>query len=118
MQACLPAGRRSKFVRCAALQRTLRGIISSNYMQKKIGWLVGLSTVLLLAGAGCTDTLPGEKEVTSGAYVPKTEEKGPIKIGWVGPLTGELAAPGQDAYKAAQLAADEVNSAGGGTAGK
>lgn len=39
--------------------------------------------------------------------------KQPIKIGWVGPLTGEIAAIGKDALVSAQIATEEVNKDGG-----
>ncbi len=39
--------------------------------------------------------------------------EGPIKLGFVGPLTGDVATLGVNAMKAAQLAVDEVNAAGG-----
>lgn len=38
---------------------------------------------------------------------------GPIKVGFVGPLTGELANMGENAQAAVQIAVDEVNKAGG-----
>lgn len=37
----------------------------------------------------------------------------PIKIGWIGPLTGGAAALGMDSIVAAQLAVEEINQAGG-----
>lgn len=36
-----------------------------------------------------------------------------VKIGFIGPLTGELASPGQDAFRAAQLAVAQKNASGG-----
>lgn len=61
--------------------------------------------VFLLLGAGCSE-------------VSKTSESGkpttvPIKIGWLGPLTGDAASLGQDALVAAKLAVEEVNTTGG-----
>lgn len=48
---------------------------------------------------------------------PKTEEKAvntePIKIGFIGPLTGEVASLGVAGYAATQIAVDEINSSGG-----
>src|SRR3989338_9892618 len=44
---------------------------------------------------------------------PDVIEEGAIKIGFVGPLTGELANIGENAQAAVQIAVDEVNSAGG-----
>ncbi|MCB0325645.1 MAG: ABC transporter substrate-binding protein, partial [Bdellovibrionales bacterium] len=37
----------------------------------------------------------------------------PIKIGWIGPLTGDAAVLGMDSMPAAQMVFEEVNSAGG-----
>lgn len=41
------------------------------------------------------------------------KDQGPVKIGWVGPLTGDVAYLGQDSLKSAQIAVEEVNEAGG-----
>ncbi len=41
------------------------------------------------------------------------DSKSPIKIGWIGPLTGEVAEIGKDALASAQIATDEVNKEGG-----
>ena len=40
------------------------------------------------------------------------EETGPIKIGFLGPLTGDLANIGKNAQAAVQIASDEINAAG------
>ncbi len=79
---------------------------------KKAGFLVAVAGAMLLVGAGCS-SLPGEKQVTTGSYLPSREESGPIKVGWLGPLTGDAASVGQDTLKGAQLAVDEINAAGG-----
>ena len=42
-----------------------------------------------------------------------TNETGPIKVGFVGPLTGDGAALGENAQAAVELAVSEVNAAGG-----
>ena len=43
----------------------------------------------------------------------KAESKGPIKIGFLGPLTGDAASLGVSSQKAVELAAKELNDAGG-----
>lgn len=58
--------------------------------------------VLILAGAGCSKT-----EQT------QNNDSSPIKIGWVGPLSGDASSLGQDALAASKLAAEEVNAGGG-----
>ena len=44
---------------------------------------------------------------------PGNDEKGDIKIGLIGPLTGDVATVGQGTKSAAELAISEINSAGG-----
>lgn len=65
---------------------------------------------LKLAGvAGGTAALAGWTGWRVGA------QEGPIRLGWVGPLTGPLGAPnyGNDIANAAKLAVDNLNSQGG-----
>ena len=59
--------------------------------------MVALSAALVFSG--CT-TMPGEGGDT-------------IKIGWVGPLSGNLSSLGQDSLVATELAIEEINAAGG-----
>lgn len=61
-------------------------------------WLV----VLVLVVAGIMLFGKGNKQ-----------DEGPIKLGFVGPLTGDVSTLGVNASKAAQLAVDEINAAGG-----
>ena len=42
-----------------------------------------------------------------------TQNTMPIKIGWMGPLTGDVANLGKDALAASQMAVEELNAAGG-----
>lgn len=67
---------------------------------KKIIWLVVLVLILIVIYA-----------VSGGS--PKGDETGPIKIGYVGPLTGELASVGEPGAGGAELAVKEINDAGG-----
>ncbi len=48
-----------------------------------------------------------------GDKMSNADSKTPIKIGWIGPLTGEVAEIGKDALASAQIATDEVNKEGG-----
>lgn len=64
---------------------------------KKVLWVV--IVVLVVWGLYSTSKTP--------------TETGPIKIGFVGPLTGDAAAYGADTVEAARLALNEINSAGG-----
>jgi branched-chain amino acid transport system substrate-binding protein len=61
-------------------------------------WTAGAAVVVALLGAACGDTSGASASVT---------------IAVEGPLTGEQAAYGTDMLNAVQLAADEVNEAGG-----
>jgi len=67
-------------------------------MEKKVLIVAGILFTLILFLFGCTQT-------------PNTTEK--IVIGWMGPLTGQSAVLGIDSATAAQIAVDEINSAGG-----
>ncbi len=61
--------------------------------------------VLILLGAGCSKTtIPPQADKTA---------KTPIKIGWLGPLTGDASSLGQDSLVASKLAVEEVNANGG-----
>jgi branched-chain amino acid transport system substrate-binding protein len=63
--------------------------------------LISIMLVAILV-AGCGPTELGE-----------TETKEPIKIGFIGPLTGDAANIGLNALAGAELAAEEINAAGG-----
>lgn len=69
--------------------------------------LLGLAAVLLIGGAGCSAVQEGTVDTTP------TEDTSPIKIGWLGPLTGDAGSLGSDALAGAQIAVDELNEAGG-----
>ncbi|MCB9798780.1 ABC transporter substrate-binding protein [Candidatus Nomurabacteria bacterium] len=64
--------------------------------------IYALCAVALITLAGC-----GKAEQSSMA------EQGPIKIGFIAPISGDLASLGSDALVSAQIAVDEVNQAGG-----
>jgi len=69
-------------------------------MNKKIK-LWGLVVILVIA------------LVALVVYFPKGASAETIKIGFIAPLTGDVAAIGQSTKNAVQLAADEINAAGG-----
>lgn len=68
-------------------------------MKSKIIW--GLVIVVLIIAAGT---------FVAGR---KGEAASPLKIGWIGPQTGDAAVLGMDSAVAAQIAVDEINRAGG-----
>ena len=49
----------------------------------------------------------------SGLAVAQTPSNEPIKIGWIGHLTGILSAYGQDMLRAAEMAVSDINASGG-----
>lgn len=67
---------------------------------KKSLWVVGIVIVIILVIVGF-------------ASMKKPVETGPIKIGFVAPLTGDAGGIGQNMKMAAELAVSEINSAGG-----
>ncbi len=70
---------------------------------KAIKWIIGLVVVVLIiwaiAGGDAQETV--------------VTPEGPIKVGFIGPLTGDAAAYGEPFQKAVELAVAEVNEAGG-----
>ncbi len=73
------------------------------YMRKAF---LGLAAAVVLLGAGCA-TVPAPE----GDDMAK--ETGPIKIGWIGPLTGDAVIYGNPIKDAVELAAKQINEAGG-----
>ena len=65
-------------------------------------WIFLIAFLLLGAGCGTVSAPRGSTMVIT-----------PIKIGWLGPLSGDASSLGQDALTAAKLAAEEVNANGG-----
>lgn len=79
----------------------------------KAGLLGGVAAILLLAGAGCPAQKQADTTPTPSADKKAMVDTSPIKLGWLGPLTGDAASIGKDALAAAEIAVGEVNSAGG-----
>jgi branched-chain amino acid transport system substrate-binding protein len=65
---------------------------------KTVLWIVGIVVVILIVVM-----------VSRGG----SNNTGPIKIGFIGPLTGSASSIGQNAQSAVEVAVDQVNSAGG-----
>lgn len=68
-------------------------------MKKTIWWLVGIVVVILVVIV-----------ISRGS---STTNSGPIKVGFVGPLTGDTSSLGQASKSAVEIAVDEINQAGG-----
>ena len=83
---------------------------------KKILALV-LSLAMVFSFAACTDTNTDTKEDESVGSNASTEgtfaKEGTIKIGGIGPLTGDAAQYGMAVKLGAELAVAEINAAGG-----
>ena len=71
---------------------------------KNIKWIIGILVVIILVVVLSNG---GDKEQSA------QQTEGPIKIGFIGPLTGDVASLGENALIAAQLAVDEINANGG-----
>lgn len=78
-------------------------------MQNKRSALIA-SMLVLVALAGCTPTYRDE---VSGSTTGADMSKEPVKIGFSGPLTGDMGNIGVNAQAAVQIAVEEVNAAGG-----
>jgi branched-chain amino acid transport system substrate-binding protein len=75
-------------------------------MKNKTAWCIVLTLLLCVAlvAGGCSS---GSQSGSSGS------SGGTIRIGWVAPLTGSVAADGQQMLNGAKLAAQQINAAGG-----
>lgn len=82
---------------------------------KKLPAFLVAGAALLLLGAGCApEAQAPAPQPQAAAPTPAPEPaKTTIKLGWLGPLTGDAASLGKDALAASKLAVDEVNKAGG-----
>jgi len=69
------------------------------------------AALLVLAGAGCAPQGGNEQTPATADDKPVTTE--PIKVGWMGPLTGDVATVGVACKQAAEMAVKEINDAGG-----
>ncbi len=77
-------------------------------MTKNTKIVLGIVLVLIVVFIGYKMTMKPDSKDTS---MPASTE--PIKIGFIGPLTGDAAAYGADTASAAQIALKEINTAGG-----
>lgn len=76
--------------------RRIVSVLTSLIFMKKLSALGVLAALVL---AACQPAAP--------------TEDGPIKLGFIGPLTGDAASYGKDTLNGATLAIDEINAAGG-----
>ena len=79
---------------------------------KKLSLWLTLGAAVVLVGGGCSQA-PGPDGVGDNQVKNNAADTSPIKLGYVGPLTGEAASLGNDGLAAAKIAVDEVNKAGG-----
>lgn len=63
--------------------------------------------------AGCSNEQSSGNVVKSQPTTSPATSQGDIKLGWIGPLTGEAASFGQNALAGATLAVNEINAQGG-----
>jgi branched-chain amino acid transport system substrate-binding protein len=107
----LSASARTKFINhhiVASLQiDTMRGVEKVKYTNA----ILALLTILLIGCAPATTekTSEGTKTGTLG----EAKELPPVKIGFIGPLTGDNAGLGGDGRAGTELAVKEINNAGG-----
>ena len=74
-----------------------------------------ICAVLALVLAGCYGAPQAEEQTEEPAAPAATEPAAgePIKIGWIGPLTGEAVVYGEPMENVTKLAIEEINAAGG-----
>jgi len=77
--------------------------------------LIVVIAITLLALAGCGQTQPGDSSDSSGSPDSSQQAAGDdvIKIGTLGPLTGNTATYGISTKNGVEVAVDEINNAGG-----
>ena len=83
-------------------------------MTSKLKAFVGVAALVAILGQGC----PGRKAEQPAMEEKKDggaamEGKAPIKLGFIGPLTGDAASLGQASKAAVELAVEEINAKGG-----
>jgi branched-chain amino acid transport system substrate-binding protein len=82
-------------------------------MQKQAGIIVAGLSALLLLGAGCSQQTAQVTPQTNEVAVTQQQDTTPIKIGWLGPLTGDVSSVGTADKQAGEIAVKEINDAGG-----
>ena len=70
---------------------------------KALKWIIGIVIVIILVWIGVSSSQKGDE----------SSETEPVRIGFVGPLSGDVANFGENARAAVQIAVEEVNASGG-----
>jgi len=82
-------------------------------MQKQAGIIVAGLSALLLLGAGCSQQTAQVTPQANNVAVNQPQDTTPIKIGWLSPLTGDLAGVGTAIKNAVAMGVKEINAQGG-----
>lgn len=81
-------------------------------MKNKLFAFASIAFALVLVGAGCSGT-EDNVNVNESDNDSAVEDMSPVKIGWIGPLTGEAAIYGEVAKKINEMAVEKINVDGG-----
>ncbi|MFH1192239.1 MAG: ABC transporter substrate-binding protein [bacterium] len=82
-------------------------------MKKSTKWLFASMLICAFAMAGCAMQKNIEAPSKSAAKKEAQKITEPIKIGFIGPLTGDAANVGQNSKAATEIAVEEINAEGG-----
>lgn len=80
---------------------------------KQTGIILGIAALALIIAGCATAEQSRIKPLSTETETPKSENQKPIKIGWLGPLTGDLSSVGQAQLNASEMAVEEINAEGG-----
>lgn len=91
-----------------------KGIKYIRYMTNKTKWIIGIVVVaLVIIGLVQANKKDDGKSSSMTDTTTQTKPTGPIKIGVLGPYSGDAASYGELLRNVAQVAIDEINSNGG-----
>ena len=76
-------------------------------------FVVVLIVAIILTGCATTQGTTNSTGANNQKNITQTQNLEPIKIGWIGPQTGQSAVLGMDSAVSAQIAVDEINAKGG-----
>ncbi|HAT03576.1 MAG TPA: hypothetical protein DCS29_02240 [Candidatus Magasanikbacteria bacterium] len=82
-------------------------------MPKKLGIMIAGLALFLLIGGGCSRTDAPTTNTSGATETPAVKDTSPIKLGWLGPLTGDVSSVGTANREGTELAVKEINDAGG-----